>query len=177
LVDTLWAWLRSIVLLLLFMLGVELLLPWSAFRRYLRLVAGMILVLAVLEPVLAWLNGGTAVPGLSRDWFPSITRPAAFPGGTSPASVALQVQSTVERQVQDAFRQRLASSVQDLLVDSGAVSEARVEVILAGVEIVAVRARVQPRASHLSVEERERLSELVARYLGIPRERVAVEEG
>jgi len=176
-VDPLWAWLRSIVLVLLFVLGVELLLPWSAFRRYVKLVAGMILVLVVLEPVLAWLGGRAAVPGLSRVWGRSGPGAGVFAAGTPPASSARQAQSTVERQVQEAFRQRVASSVRDLLLDSGAISTARVEVTLAGVEIVGVVARVRPRAGRLSPGERERLGDLVARYLGIPRERVAVEEG
>jgi stage III sporulation protein AF len=169
----LWAWLRNIVLLLLFILGVDLLLPRSAFRRYLRLVSGMILVLVVLEPVLAWVGVGVAVPGLS----PLGPSAGAWPDGTLPPSTVRQVQCTVERQVEEAFRQRVASSVRDLLLDSGAVSLARVEVTLAGAEVAAVRVRVRPRAGHLSAGERERLGDLVARYLGIPRERVAVEEG
>ncbi|MDI6893403.1 MAG: stage III sporulation protein AF [Bacillota bacterium] len=173
----LWGWLRNIVLLLLLILSVELLLPRSTFRQYLRLVAGMILVLAVLEPVLAWLTAGGPAPAVSRAGSAAARTASALAGGTLPGNLAHEVQLARDRQVQEAFRERVAAAVRDLLVSSGTVSAARVEVLLEGLEITGVRVRVRSRAGSLAPGEGERLGDTVARYLGIPRDRVSVGEG
>lgn len=167
-VTALWTWVRGIALLLLLILGVELLMPRSSFRAYLRLVAGMILVLAVLEPVLGVLKG-TA---------PALSLPASSPAAAR--SLAGNVQAEVDRQVREAFRARVAAAVRDLLVASSAVSEARVEVTLAGAgfDITAVSARVRATpGARLGPAELERLRDVVAGYLGISRECVMVRGG
>jgi len=157
-----------------------LLMPRSAFRQYLRLVAGMILVLVVLEPVLGWLGGevpslGSPPGGLTPGWFPSVP---AGPGGAG--NLRREVQAAVDRQVRAAFRERVAAAVREVLLGSGSVSEAWVEVVLGGdgFEITGVRARVRARAGGtLSPTERERLRGAVAAYLGISPDRVTVGEG
>ncbi|MDI6823190.1 MAG: stage III sporulation protein AF [Bacillota bacterium] len=175
-----WAWVRSIVLVLLVILGVELLLPRSAFRQYLRLVAGMILVLVVMEPVLAWL-GGSAPPGIAGEILPrGGVAPPSRPGEEHQGGLAGRVQVAVEGQVREAFRERLAAAVRTVVLESGKVADARAEVTLdeGGFGIARVRVLVRPRSGQaMASAERESLRDLVASYLGISRQLVAVGGG
>lgn len=194
-----WAWVRSIVLVLLVILGVELLLPRSAFRQYLRLVTGMILVLVVMEPVLAGL-GGSAPPGIAgrvtSDVLGGGGSPVPAPGGILPRGgmapssrpwegyrdgrLAGRVQAAVEGQVREAFRERLADAVRTVVLESGKVAAARAEVTLeeGGLGIARVRVLVRPRSGQgIASAERESLRDLVASYLGISRQLVTVGEG
>lgn len=176
-----WAWVRSIVLVLLVILGVELLLPRSAFRQYLRLVAGMILVLVVMEPVLAWLGGG-APRGIAGEILPrGGVAPPSRPGEEhGEGGLAGRVQAAVEGQVREAFRERLAAAVRTVVLESGKVEDARAEVTLdeGGFGIARVRVLVRPGSGQaMASAERESLRDLVASYLGISRQLVAVGEG
>lgn len=197
-VTAVWSWVRSIVLVLLLILGVEMLLPRSAFRQYLRLVAGMILVLVVMEPVLAWLGNpptGIGVPGtpgglvegsrLPDGWYRDGGRgdggygDRAY-GRSGEGGLTGQVRATVEAQVREAFQESVAAAVRAVVMESGEVADARAEVALAGgrLEIGLVRVEVRARSrQRMSSAERESLRELVASYLGIPRQLVTVGEG
>lgn len=170
----LWSWVRNIILVLLMILGVELLMPQSTFRPYLRLVAGLILVLVVLEPVVGWLGG--RMPELGA--VPLMSPPGRAPGGAEEA-LARRVRAEVDRQVREALGERLEAAVREVVLDSGVVSWAQVEVRVGeGPDVAEVRVRVKAgRGGRLSPQEREHLREAVASYLGISRTRVRVEEG
>ncbi len=58
------AWVRNIVVLILFGTLLELAIPDSAMRKTLRLVLGLIIMLALLRPVVALFQHGGSVPFL-----------------------------------------------------------------------------------------------------------------
>lgn len=61
-------WIRQVVLVLILTGVVELALPAGAVRRYVQVVLGLLVLLAIIRPVLAWLNSEPAdlVPAWQR---------------------------------------------------------------------------------------------------------------
>lgn len=159
-------------MLLLMAVAADFLLPRSDFRRYLRLLVGMMLTLAVLEPVLDWLGpGAPGLPSLRASaWSPA-------PGLSLPSSGEVaEAEETVTRQIEAAFRARVAREVEGLL-RSRHGGEPRAEVVLSpgGREIASVRVRIRP-ARALNADEWRDLRRQVAWHLGLREDQVSIRE-
>lgn len=61
-------WIRQVILVLILTGVVELALPAGTMRRYVQVVLGLLVLLAIIRPVLAWLGGepATLVPAWER---------------------------------------------------------------------------------------------------------------
>ena len=110
-------WIRQIILVLLLTGVVELALPRGSMRRYVQVVLGLFVLLAIIRPVLAWL--GSEPANLVPAWQKALQE-AAGPGGAgSPAGageVAPDLAAARERTrllALDVHRQRLLAVVRE----------------------------------------------------------------
>ncbi|GBF72653.1 hypothetical protein PA598K_00916 [Paenibacillus sp. 598K] len=104
-------WLRQIIAIVLLAGIVELLLPSNAYQRYVRLVLGLFILLALLSPILTLLQGelGTRLEASIRDWQSTANRQLAD-GSESLAEVQRQADGLRERQ-QEQVAQLAAAKV------------------------------------------------------------------
>jgi len=98
-------WLRQIIAIVLLAGIVELLLPNNAYQRYVRLVLGLFILLALLSPILTLLQGelGPRLEASIRDWQGSANRQMAD-GSEALAEVQRQADGLRERQQEQAAR-------------------------------------------------------------------------
>jgi len=87
--DAIYHWARTVALVVLFATVVELLSPSEGMARYLRLVLGLMVLLAVAGPMLAFVDGG---------WGPD--RLFAFMPATAAAEIARTVEGSLRRQAE-----------------------------------------------------------------------------
>lgn len=173
--TALWGWIRSIVLLLIVLMGFELLLPRSAFRNYVRLVAGVILVLTVVEPVLDWLGAGLPVLPAAVLSGAAPGRLAGVPEGGAGRVPVDRLERVVGEQIGEAFRRQLEQTVRELALRWG-VADASAEVALGedGFTVARVRLLVTPPGGEPGPSWYEGLRDRVASELGLPRGAVVV---
>ena len=55
--DFLSEWMREIVVLLVFIVFLELLIPRSSVENFVRVVAGLLLLVTILKPIVVWIHG------------------------------------------------------------------------------------------------------------------------
>lgn len=98
-------WLRQIIAIVLLAGIVELLLPSNAYQRYVRLVLGLFILLALLSPILTLLQGelGPRLEASIRDWQGTANRQMAD-GSVALAEVQRQADGLRERQQEQAAR-------------------------------------------------------------------------
>ncbi len=115
------AWVKSIVLVVLFATFLEFLLPSSSMQRFVRVIMGLFIMLALLNPLIDILH--------SR-WLPE--KVAVF--GTSSGNSS-EIKRAVDRAVenraqvtQDIYRRDMARQIRALVIAIDGVSEARVVV-------------------------------------------------
>ncbi|MEW6523119.1 MAG: stage III sporulation protein AF [Bacillota bacterium] len=87
--DAIYQWARTVAMVVLFAAMVELLSPSEAMARYLRLVLGLVVVLAVMSPALTFLD---------RQWGPD--RLLTLMPAAAAAEVARTVETSLTRQAE-----------------------------------------------------------------------------
>src|SRR5690606_27204049 len=56
--NSLTKWIRDIILLVLYITFLEMLIPSGTMRKYVRVVTGLIIIFAMLNPIMSILGGG-----------------------------------------------------------------------------------------------------------------------
>ncbi|HET7627504.1 MAG TPA: stage III sporulation protein AF [Bacillales bacterium] len=119
--DYLTEWIKGIILLILLAVVLELLLPNNSLQRYVRLVVGLLLLLALLNPVLSILDADV------DEWVEKMTRRPAISGSEMKNTikntkreiqashrayiekqVAVQLKNEAEKEVHDRSRLHVA---------------------------------------------------------------------
>ncbi|HEY8552691.1 MAG TPA: stage III sporulation protein AF [Thermaerobacter sp.] len=114
-------WIRQVVLVLILTGVVELALPPGTMRRYVQVVLGLLVLLAIIRPVLTWLGGEPArlVPAWERILEQAASGPAALggsPPGAPPRVDASDLETAQDRTrslALDLHRQRLVTLIRE----------------------------------------------------------------
>ncbi len=115
------AWVKSIVLVVLFATFLEFLLPASSMQRFVRVIMGLFIMLALLNPIIEILH--------SR-WLPEKATVFGTSSG-NPSEIKRAVDRVVENRAQvtqDIYRRDIARQIRALVIAIDGVSEARIVV-------------------------------------------------
>lgn len=120
-IETIVAWVKGIVFVTVFATFLELLLPSSSMQKFVRVIMGLLIMLAILNPIMGYLE--------------------RIPGGTDVAVLAPQSTGSdiIEKTAQAALRKRdaivkemycrdVAKQMQSLVMNVDGVADARVTV-------------------------------------------------
>ena len=127
-------WLKQIIAIILLAGIVELLLPSNAYQRYVRLVLGLFILLALLSPILSLLQGefGPRLEASIRDWQGSANR-QALQNGHSLSELQQQAAVLSSRQQDQAARlagDKLAEEMAAEISRRSGAPQPQVEVLL-----------------------------------------------
>lgn len=120
--NSIGAWVRNIALVVVLAGIMELLLPQGEMRRYVRVVAGLLVLLAMLNPVVGLLEGATAFNAGYLAVFAPRTSGAGLEAIRDRGESLKRVNETL---AVDEFRRRLEAEA--AMVASGAAGGARAE--------------------------------------------------
>lgn len=146
------AWVKNLIFLVLFAAFLELLLPAGSMKKFLRLIIGIFLLTAVLQPAVNVLNGG-----FLRGGVPSLTA-----GKTKAEAFSLE-----KRQKELAcrlYKKELSEQMEKVLASIPGITDVRVEIELAArenlsagelIRNVAVKAKMSGQGKKIKVELRK----------------------
>lgn len=124
------AWIKDIVLILVFAVFSELLLPSSRLQRFVRLVLGLCVLSGLLHPILAWQKGDMAI--LIKRWQmqqsldkPAWQQQAAMGSGTRERWYKQLYQEELARQMQGQIQSLVGNKGLKVEVVTGPPEEAR----------------------------------------------------
>ncbi|WP_020616793.1 stage III sporulation protein AF [Paenibacillus daejeonensis] len=127
-------WLKQIIAIILLAGIVELLLPSNAYQRYVRLVLGLFILLALLSPILSLLQGefGPRLEASIRDWQGSAARQAVQTGHslTELQQQAAVLNSRQQDQAAELAAAKLAGEMAAEISRRSGAPQPRVEVLL-----------------------------------------------
>lgn len=164
--ETLSSLIRQIVLIALLAAFIELFLPRDDMARFVRLIMGLFVIVAVLTPVLNWLHRGAAT-GLEA-WADSRAQVA------DTESILVQGEKLAqqgEKLVLEDYSARLARQVQAVVRLVPGVKEAVVAASLPGEE---VEVGIQVQEGKEAEEVVEKVRQTVSDFFGWPQEKVRV---
>ena len=117
-VATVSLWIKNIIFVVLFASFLELLLPNNSMQRFVRVIMGMLIMLAILNPVLALL---------SKDWrneeVPALTR-----AGDSITARTHHMTAERDQVVQTVFKKDMSRQIRSTVTALEGVGDAAVEV-------------------------------------------------
>ncbi|MCX7781027.1 MAG: stage III sporulation protein AF [Negativicutes bacterium] len=136
-------WIKNIILIVLFASFMELLLPNSSLQRFVRVIMGLLIMLAILNPVIDvvqgnWLDG--EVPTLS----------ASMPKQAEIVRTAQEAASDRERIARDIYKRDLSKQIRALVMAIDGVADSRVSIELssrAGAVLEKITVYVKPGQS------------------------------
>lgn len=109
-IELLSGWLRQIVILVLIATFMDLLLPNNAMERYVKLVMGLLIILAILSPVFQWIRQDLDLTALAFDTAGmEESRPTSL---STIRKESKQLEKTQDRLVREEAERRLESAVQ-----------------------------------------------------------------
>ena len=167
--DILQAWARQLVFLALFATVMEMLLPAGELRRYAKMVLGLVVILAVLDPLLQILQG--------HNWADTWTYGLVGQDNVSSESAVqagMQMMDAALAGAAQAVRADVTGQMEALLMSIGGVEEASVDLATEEPRIL-IRTAVGADDNTLV----ERVRSVVATFLGAKPAsiRVEVEQG
>lgn len=120
-------WVRNIVMVVLFASFLELLLPSSSMQRFVRVIMGLLILLAILSPVIDVLQSRAApeVPALGG---------AGGPAADRVQSGSAAVVRERDRLAVEFYRKDLARQIRAVVTAIDGVADARVAVEVAGAD-------------------------------------------
>lgn len=113
------AWVKGIVLILIFATFVELLLPNGSMLRFLKVIIGLFIILAILNPVAHFL---------SRSWDGGEAAIAALTPQGGETADEVRLPGTQRRLAAAVYKQELAQQIRVLVTNTAGVADARVAV-------------------------------------------------
>ncbi len=181
-------WLRTITALVIIIGFFEMLLPENDLKQLAKLIMGLVLMLAILQPILALVNW---------NWNPQyfLVEEITIGGQRDWASEAQRIQTAGARPVLQAVEGSATKQLESLLVINEGINDAKVKLVLAPdgrVNGVQVSLILQPTVPVISIGQSEdypqgedeildsrfrinRIRTSVARYLDISEDIVQVE--
>jgi stage III sporulation protein AF len=150
-IDLIISWVMGIVFTTLFASFLELLLPSSSMQKFVRVIMGLLIMLAILNPVIGFLEHAP----LNGD----VTALAPRLSGTAPVEEAAKASTDKRDQlIKDVYRRDLAKQMHSLVMGIEGVAQANVDVELgvdqAGLtKISRVIVIVRPGAAKKAVEK------------------------
>jgi len=156
-VRSLVGWIQQLGFLVFFAALTQILLPSGELRKTVRLVVGLVIILAVIEPAVDWIAGGTG----SLDW-ESVTRPAAPVSGGRYVEEGERLAGEAMAGVETAWRAQAERELAAFLNLIPEVQQASVELFLGQGRVQRVRLRLAldvpdgEEAARTGVEERAR---------------------
>jgi len=120
-IDAISAWIKNIILLVLFASFLELLLPTSSMQRFIRVIIGLFIMLAILNPV---------IDIIQNRWF-NEQIPALSTNSTNSETVlnkANMVAGERERLSYDIYKKELAKQIRATVIAIEGVADAQIAV-------------------------------------------------
>ncbi|HEY3423284.1 MAG TPA: stage III sporulation protein AF [Negativicutes bacterium] len=114
-------WVKNIVLVVLFASFLELLLPNGSMQRFIRVIMGLFIMLAILNPVIDAIQN----PGMEEE-VPALSTSS----GNAPAIVAASHAMVKEREQlsNELFRKELSQQIKAIVIALEGVADAKVQV-------------------------------------------------
>ncbi|MGI6082480.1 MAG: stage III sporulation protein AF [Limnochordia bacterium] len=158
--ELIYAWTQQLVFLILFVTVVEMILPAGELRRYTKMILGLVVILAILDPLLQFVRG----PGWT-DLLPDVS-----------AAQAMATGEAVEAGRQIFLRAARATQV-NLFEEARARIEAVEGVEQAFVDVVEDRLRVSilMKVTAVEADVTERVESLARSFFGVDSVVVQVE--
>ncbi|NMB21259.1 MAG: hypothetical protein GX979_10360 [Firmicutes bacterium] len=157
-------WLQALLGLVVLLCVLEMLLPSGELAKFSKLVLGLAIMLAVLQPLSILLNQDVQVLDFawedSPEWAPDVQ------------SLAERVQLAATTPFLRSNEEQVANQLEDILLSQDIVESASVQIREERRQLV-VHISVHP----FSPRDADRVRELVSSILNIPAERVLVEQG
>ncbi|KYZ77526.1 hypothetical protein AXX12_05315 [Anaerosporomusa subterranea] len=150
-IDLVVSWVMGIVFATLFASFLELLLPSSSMQKFVRVIMGLLIMLAILNPVIGFLE---RAPSNS-----DVTALAPRLSGTAPVEEAAKAATGKRDQlIKDVYRRDLSKQMQSLVMGIEGVAQANVEVELSAdqgglTKISQVTVNVRPGATKKAVRK------------------------
>lgn len=119
-VSAISSWLKEIIMIILFAAFLEMLLPTSNLQRFIRVIMGLLIMLAVLNPVLNLLHGSQYNNEVAAT---SMRLDISTPNVSSNTN-SLEYDSMVK----EIYRQQLAKQIRAVVMAVDGVADARVSV-------------------------------------------------
>jgi stage III sporulation protein AF len=116
-------WVKNIVLVVLFASFLELLLPASSMQRFVRVIMGLMVMIAILNPVLDIVHNKMAPENL-----PAVTQSGAVSGRVKENMAAVTEER--DRLARELYKKDLASQIKAVVVAVDGVADARVGIEL-----------------------------------------------
>lgn len=113
------AWVKSIILILIFATFVELLLPNSSMQRFLKVIIGLFIMLTILDPV---------VNLLTRSWDGGEAAMATLTPQSGETVGDVRLSGAQHRLALAEYKQELAKQIRVLVTNTAGVADARVAV-------------------------------------------------
>lgn len=117
-VTALTDWIRSIIFIVLFASFVEMLLPNSSMQRFVRVVIGLFVMMAVLNPVVDFVQNWGVMQQI-----PALSMNTATGSGYLPSNSGMAQER--ERLTREIYRQDLAKQIRALVLATDGVAEAK----------------------------------------------------
>lgn len=122
-IAALTSWIKEIIYIILFATFLEFLLPNGQMRKFIRVIIGLFIMLAILSPVMEIMSKGQQLDSLSS-W-----RVINIPGSNTSES-ANKIAVSQEQVTIDLYRRQLAKQIRSVVVTLEGVSDAQVVVDL-----------------------------------------------
>lgn len=116
-------WVKNIILIVLFASFLELLLPNSSLQRFIRVIMGLLIMLAILNPAIDLVQGNWAVGDI----------PTLGTGGQKQADIVRSANMAVEerdRLAKEIYKRDMGKQIRALVMAIDGVSEVRVAIEL-----------------------------------------------
>lgn len=121
-IDWLSSWLREIVLVVLFAVVMDMLLPNSGMKRYIKVVVSLFILLTVLSPILNLMRSDFDVAKVADEldrWNISAAPASSMPTPQEIAVDAERLQRVQEQQTKDWVQRRMAELIEQDLAEQG----------------------------------------------------------
>ncbi len=159
-------WLKQIILIVLLATIADLLLPTKTMQKYVRMVMGLAVVAAMLQPMVPFFKGDWADQMANASWLESAGQSASpTPSTASLSNVLKRQQQSIENQYADSTLKEAVMSKFNVNVQS---------LRLSGTGAPGNPLRVELVVNSTSPAQKRDISAFVATYLQLPTESVTV---
>lgn len=159
---TLAAWIGQLGFLVFFAGLVQILLPDNDLRKVARLSIGLVLILAVVEPVVGWLDGSGGMAWIER----AVGSIGTAPSGEPYVRRGQELAATAWSRVQEDWRIQAERELATFVSLVPGVKDARVTIVAGEDRIKEVEVRLAPASSDADLEELAAVEGHVRRLVG-----------
>ncbi|QDR80809.1 stage III sporulation protein AF [Sporomusa termitida] len=125
-IDSVTVWVKSIIYVVLFASFLELLLPNSSMQRFIRVIMGLFILLAILNPIISVLEDR-----LSADQIPALAQAGSTLSDTEILSAGTQAAGKRNQLVREIYARDLSKQIRAMVMAIDGVANAKVTVAIA----------------------------------------------